>query len=89
MQFPDEVLDDARLRLRRIEGQIRGLQRMLDEGAECREVVTQLSAAKAALERVGFRLVASGLRYCAAEPDQAEADGVDMDEMERLFMRLG
>jgi DNA-binding FrmR family transcriptional regulator len=89
MQFPEEILDDARLRLRRVEGQVRGLQRMLDEGAECREVVTQLSAAKAALERVGFRLVASGLRYCAADPDRAEAEGINMDEMERLFMRLG
>ncbi|MEM8905587.1 MAG: metal-sensing transcriptional repressor, partial [Actinomycetota bacterium] len=40
MRFPEEVDDDVRRRLRRIEGQIRGLQRMLDEGQDCRDVVT-------------------------------------------------
>jgi CsoR family transcriptional regulator, copper-sensing transcriptional repressor len=88
MQFPDEVIDDVQLRLRRIEGQVRGLQRMLDEGKDCREVVTQVSAVKAALERVGYRLVASGLRYCAADPEQAAADGMSADEMEKLFLKL-
>ena len=89
MQFPDEVVDDVRVRLRRVEGQIRGIQRMLDEGQDCRAVVTQLSAAKTALDRAGYRLVAAGLRYCAANPDRAEADGLGVDDMERLFMKLG
>jgi CsoR family transcriptional regulator, copper-sensing transcriptional repressor len=89
MQFPDEVVDDVQLRLRRIEGQVRGLQRLLEEGKDCREVVTQVSAVKAALERVGFRLVATGLRYCAADPERAAAEGMDADELEKLFMKLG
>jgi len=89
MQFPNDVVDDARVRLRRVEGQIRGIQRMLDEGQDCRDVVTQLSAAKTALDRVGYRLVASGIRYCAAHPDRAEEEGIGVEEMERLFMKLG
>lgn len=88
MEFPEEVVDDVQKRLRRIEGQVRGLQRMLDEGKDCREVVTQLSAAKAALERAGFRLVAAGMRHCTADPDAAAAEGMTADDMEGLFLKL-
>lgn len=67
-------------RLRRIEGQVRGVQRMVEEGAECRDIVTQLAAVKAALDRVGFKLMSSAMR---------DADDVDLDELERLFLKLG
>ncbi|MEM9713169.1 MAG: metal-sensitive transcriptional regulator [Actinomycetota bacterium] len=86
MRFPEEVDADVRRRLRRIEGQIRGLQRMLDEGQDCRDVVTQLSAAQAALDRVAYRLVAAGLRYCVTHPD--DADGMTADELEQLFLKV-
>jgi DNA-binding FrmR family transcriptional regulator len=61
---------------------------MLDEGRECRDVVTQISAASRALERAGFRLVSAGLTYCLAHPEEAEADGYPIDEVEKMFMRL-
>ena len=61
MQFPDEVSRDVIQRLRRVEGQIRGIQRLIDEGSECSDVVTQLSAARGGLDRVGFKLVAAAL----------------------------
>ena len=51
MQLPDEVVDNVRKRLRRIAGQVQGVERMLDEGRECRDVVTQISAATKALEQ--------------------------------------
>ena len=88
MQFPDEVIDDVQKRLRRVEGQIRGLQRMLDEGQDCRAVVTQLSAVQSALERAGFRLMAAGMRYCATDPDRAESEGMSVEDMEALFLKL-
>jgi DNA-binding FrmR family transcriptional regulator len=88
MQFPEDVNDDVRRRLARVEGQVRGIQRMLDEGADCRAVVTQLSAARAALDRVGYRLIAAGLRYCAADPEGAADDGMTPDELEKLFVKL-
>jgi len=88
VKFPDEVTEDVQLRLRRLEGQIRGLQRMLDEGQDCQAVVTQLSAAKAALDRVGYRLVAAGMRYCATDPAPDDSGGLDIDELERLFLKL-
>lgn len=83
MRFPDEVSTEVIQRLRRVEGQIRGIQRLIEHGAECREVVTQLAAAKAALDRAGFKLMAAGMRECAR-------DGADLDaeELERLFLKL-
>lgn len=50
--------------LRRIEGQARGAQRMLEEGRPCDEVVRQVSAMRAAVDRFNHRLVASNLRAC-------------------------
>ncbi len=89
MRFPEEVNDDVIKRLRRLEGQIRGVQRMIEEGEDCRDVVTQLSACKAALDRVGYRLVSAGMRYCATVPEGSDAAaGIDADELERLFMKL-
>ncbi len=80
MRFPDEISGDVLVRLRRLEGQIRGLQRMVDEGGECRDVVTQLAAAKGALDRIGFKLMAAAL----TDPERA----ADVDELERLFLKL-
>ncbi len=80
MQFPAEVNSDVLARLRRVEGQIRGLQRMVDEGDQCRDIMTQLAAARGALDRIGFKLISSAL---AARPDDA-----DLDELEKLFLKL-
>ena len=88
MQLPDEVVDDVRKRLRRVAGQVQGVERMLEQGRECRDVVTQLSAALKALEQAGFRLVAAGLAYCVENPEQAEADGYALDSVQRMFMKL-
>lgn len=80
MRFPNEVSHDVVIRLRRVEGQIRGLQRMIDEGDECRDIVTQLAAARSALDRVGFKLMASAL----SDPEQQ----ANLDELEKLFLKL-
>jgi DNA-binding FrmR family transcriptional regulator len=88
MRFPDEVTKDALNRLRRAEGQLRGVQRLLEEGADCSDVVNQISAVQAALHRAGLRLMASGMRYCLANPGVAEAEGMTVDDMEELFLTL-
>ena len=88
MEFPDDVVSDLQRRLRRVEGQVRGIQTMLDEGRECRDVVTQVAAATKALEQVGFRLLSSGLTQCLEDPARAEADGYPIAEVERLFLKL-
>ncbi|MGH9013294.1 MAG: metal-sensitive transcriptional regulator [Acidimicrobiia bacterium] len=69
--------DDYRNRLRRIEGQVRGLQRMIDEDEYCVDVLTQIVSVTRALQGVGLGLLDEHLRYCvreAAEASRAEGD---------------
>jgi len=88
MQLPAETINDLQKRLRRIEGQVRGIQAMLTDGRECSEVVTQIAAASKAMEQVGFKLVASGLTYCLTHPDEAAESGYDLDRVEKMFMKI-
>lgn len=88
MQFPDDVSADVLNRLRRAEGQLRGVQRMLDEGDDCKAVVTQLAAVQSALHRAGLRLMSAGMRYCLTDPERAEREGMTAAEMEDLFLTL-
>ena len=88
MDIDPEVVEELQRRLRRIEGQVRGIQNMLAEERECRDVVTQIAAAAKALEQVGFRLLASGLTSCLQEPERSEAEGYSVTDVERLFLKL-
>lgn len=88
MQFPDDVTRESINRLRRAEGQIRGVQRLLEEGADCKSVMTQLSAAQAALHRAGLRLMAAGMRECLSTEGTPEAGDMSVEEMEELFLTL-
>jgi CsoR family transcriptional regulator, copper-sensing transcriptional repressor len=69
---------DAHLkRLRRIEGQVRGLQRMVDSDAYCIDVLTQVSAATKALESVALLLLDEHLAHCVTDAIQAGGDEAD------------
>ena len=76
-------------RLRRIEGQVRGLQRMIEDGRYCADILVQLSAVNEALRNVGRELLRNHLRHCATaaikeSPQRAEAM---YDELVELFSR--
>ncbi len=73
-------------RIKRAQGQLGGVLRMLEEGRECDEVVTQLAAVSRALDRAGFAIVATGLQQCLTDGDGK--DGVDAKKMEKLFLSL-
>lgn len=73
-------------RIKRAQGQLGGVLRMLEEGRECEHVVTQLAAVSRALDRAGFAIVASGLRQCLTEKPTAE--NLDAKNMEKLFLSL-
>jgi DNA-binding FrmR family transcriptional regulator len=88
MELPEAVVVDVRKRLRRVAGQVQAVERMLEDGRECRDVVIQLSAATKALEQAGFKLVAAGLTYCLEHPEEAAADGYPMESIEKMFMKL-
>ncbi|MGZ4448114.1 MAG: metal-sensitive transcriptional regulator [Mycobacteriales bacterium] len=84
MQLDPDATKTAVTRLRRAEGQIGGIIRMLEQGRDCKDVVTQLAAVSRALDKAGFSVVASGLRQCLTE-GQSE---LDVAEMEKLFLSL-
>jgi DNA-binding FrmR family transcriptional regulator len=88
MKIDDDVKADLQRRLRRIEGQVRGIQGMLTEDRECRDIVTQIAAVTKAMEQVGFKMLASGLTSCLQDPERAAADGYPIAEVERLFLKL-
>lgn len=88
MELPDRTVDDLIRRLRRVEGQVRGVQQMLADGRDCREVVTQLSAATKALEQTGFVLLAAGLTWCLEDPERSAAAGYELSDVQKLFTKL-
>ncbi len=88
MEIPAETIDDLIKRLRRVEGQVRGIQAMLAEGRDCRDVVTQISAANKALEQAGFVLVAAGLTWCLADPERSAAEGYEVADVQKMFTKL-
>ena len=73
-------------RIKRAQGQLAGVLRLIEEGRECEDVVTQLAAVSKALDRAGFAIVASGLQQCLNAGD--ELDRVDVKKMEKLFLSL-
>lgn len=73
-------------RIKRAQGQLGGVLRMLEEGRDCEEVVTQLAAVSRALDRAGFAIVASGLHQCLNSADGVDA--ADVKKMEKLFLSL-
>src|SRR6266545_2075383 len=75
MQLDESTLTDALARLRRVEGQVGGIIRMIESGRECREVVRQISAASRALDQTGFKILACGMRHCLRDEQAAEQAG--------------
>jgi DNA-binding FrmR family transcriptional regulator len=89
-------MEDSRLhvdigrRLRRIEGQIRGIQRMLDEGRECEEMLTQTMAARSAIDQVGAKLMEYHVDGCLLEGFDCEPDQLGrLRESLKLWTRFG
>lgn len=83
MQLDEDATRSAVTRLRRAEGQLAGVIRMLESGRDCKDVVTQLAAVSRALDKAGFSIVASGLKQCLVSEDE-----VDVAQMEKLFLSL-
>ncbi|MDQ6840653.1 MAG: metal-sensitive transcriptional regulator [Actinomycetota bacterium] len=82
--------DSVQRRLRRIEGQVRGLQRMVEEEAYCIDVLTQISASTKALQAVALELLGEHLAHCVRDavtsggPEADEKIGEARDAIERL-----
>jgi DNA-binding FrmR family transcriptional regulator len=86
VELPVDEMAPVINRIKRAQGQLGGVLRMLEEGRECEDVVTQLAAVSRALDRAGFAIVASGLRQCLTE--DGDVDALDVKKMEKLFLSL-
>lgn len=73
-------------RLRRAHGQLAAVINAVEDDANCRDVVQQLSAVTKALDRAGFLVISSALRECIASPD--DASKTKPEELEKLFLSL-
>ncbi len=84
MQIEPAELKAARNRLVRVQGQIGGIVKMLDEGRDCTELLNQLSAASTALTRAGFTIISTGMQHCANNNGTEE----ERLALEKAFMSL-
>ena len=75
-------------RLRRAQGQLNGVISMIEEGRDCKDVVTQLAAVSRALDRAGFKIVATGMRECLTGKSADGSPPMTEAELEKLFMAL-
>lgn len=87
MELEPEAVTKVVHRLRRAEGQIAGVIRMLEAGRDCKDIVTQLAAVSKALDKAGYVVIASGLKQCMINPDSATAE-LDTAALEKLFLSL-
>jgi DNA-binding FrmR family transcriptional regulator len=79
-------------RLRRVEGQVRGVIRMVEEEKDCEEVLTQVAAARSALDRIGIHIITHRMRECLQEnppdsPEDSIAEAIDI--FLRFSSRIG
>ena len=81
-----EAINAVLNRLRRAQGQLAGVISMIEQGRDCKDVVTQLAAVSRALDRAGFKMVATGLRECAT--GAGKDDPMTEAELEKLFLTL-
>ena len=71
-------------RLKRAQGQLAGVVRMIEEGDDCQKVVTQLAAVSKALDRAGFAIISTGLQQCLSGEDPE----IDAKALEKMFLSL-
>lgn len=84
----DVAVGEVLKRLRRAQGQLGGVIAMIESGRSCEDVVTQLAAVSRALDRAGFKIIASGLRECMVATDRGEQSVLPAERLEKLFLSL-
>jgi DNA-binding FrmR family transcriptional regulator len=87
-QLPSEDMASVVRRLKRAQGQIGGILAMIEDGRDCRDIVTQVAAVSKALDRAGFAIISSGLRQCLIEDGSGSEGSLQVADMEKLFLSL-
>jgi DNA-binding FrmR family transcriptional regulator len=88
MKLRPEMTADALTRLKRARGQLNAVIEMMEDGGDCRAALTQLAAVSKALDRAGFKIIASGMRHCTAAREGGEQPEMTEEELEKLFLAL-
>ncbi len=88
MTGEDDSITVVLNRLRRAHGQLAGVIAMIEQGRDCKDVVTQLAAVSKALDRAGFKIVATGLRQCLTGEAAEGQHPMTEAELEKLFLAL-
>jgi DNA-binding FrmR family transcriptional regulator len=88
MKFESEAVPESLDRLRRVEGQLGGIIRMIEQGRDCQEIVQQLAAVSRAVDRAGLKLLTGQLRHCLTDEEAARGEGYEETRFERLFLML-
>ncbi|MDP7739598.1 metal-sensitive transcriptional regulator [Mycobacterium paragordonae] len=81
-------INEVLSRLRRAHGQLAGVMTMIEQGRDCKDVVTQLAAVSRALDRAGFKIIASGMRQCITDSESGTQPILTESELEKLFLSL-
>ena len=84
----EEAINVVLNRLRCAHGQLSGVISMIEQGRDCKDVVTQLAAVSRALDKAGFKIVATGLRQCLTGETPENAQPMTEAELEKLFLAL-
>lgn len=85
MELEAETNTEVVVRLKRARGQLDGVIKMIEEGRSCTDVVTQLAAVSKALDRAGFKVVATGMQECFEKGEKAP---LNQEQLEKLFLSL-
>lgn len=88
MEMGPIMLKDALTRLKRAQGQLGAVIAMIENGDDCKQVLTQLAAVSSAVDRAGFKIIATGLRECQAARGRGEEPPMSEEELEKLFLAL-
>ncbi|GAA1408186.1 MULTISPECIES: metal-sensitive transcriptional regulator [Oerskovia] len=85
MELDKDEMKKVSNRLKRAQGQLAAVVRMVDDGGDCADLVMQLSAVSKALDRAGFAIIASGMKQCLTDEENGTAD---VQKLEKLFLSL-
>ena len=86
LQLDRDAMGETLRRLKRAQGQIGGIIRMIEDGRDCTDIVTQMAAVSKALDRVGFAIIANSLKQCLTQDPGDE--NMDTSSLEKLFLSL-
>lgn len=88
MKMQPEMVADALTRLKRARGQLNAVIEMMETGQDCGATLTQLAAVSKAIDRAGYKIIASGIRHCSAARERGEQPEMSEQELEKLFLSL-